>query len=281
MPSSDFIRPIEAVRMLVRARDPADPWLSGILFPDWYCETSVAQMAANSLCSGVERGDIRLRGELDGQVGEIDPIWSKRGKLDVLNETLTIDANTWANVLDGGANRVYREVSCHMGDVEEIISYLREKGHWDGPLTFFRFRFLQKLDVIAVDRGVAKLREMMAEAKNEAYYPTDPAQPPTVEQESPPDEIEATKSTGQKSNAGRARVHDRDEAIGFAKQLWEENGDPKQGQNAKKDWRSDYDIAECVVEHLGKHDKEQGPPEVSTVSKWLRPVLRELRARQA
>jgi hypothetical protein len=267
MPSGDFIRLIEAVRLLARARDPTDPWLTGILFPDWYGETSVAKRAAEILCYGVQRRHVRLRGELDRQMGDIDPVWN--GKLDVLNGTY----------LDGDANRVYREVSCDKGDVEEIISYLREGGNWDGPLLFFRKRF-QKLDVIAVRQRLAEF-DKWAEAKNDAFYPTDPARPPTVEQDSAPDEIKATKSTSQKSNAGRARVHDRDEAIGFAKQLWEENGDPRQVQNAKKDWRSDYDIAEWVVEHLRKHDKEQEPPEVSTVSKWLRPVLSELRARQA
>jgi hypothetical protein len=123
---------------------------------------------------------------------------------------------------------------------------------------------------------MAELHAMVAEAKNGTCYTTQPALPRTVEQASP----SPAKSTRQKSTAGRARVHDRDEAIAFAKKLLADRGDPKQALNATTGWRSDTDIARHVADHLEKHDKEQAPPEVSTVSKWLRPVLGEYRAQQ-
>jgi hypothetical protein len=71
--------------------------------------------------------------------------------------------------------------------------------------------------------------------------------------------------------------HDWEEGIAYAKGLWEDRGDPKRPENAMGGWRSDRDVAVLVLAHLENHDKGHPPPDIKTVEKRLRPVLKQLR----
>jgi hypothetical protein len=84
-------------------------------------------------------------------------------------------------------------------------------------------------------------------------------------------------SVRRKKRAGRRDVHDWDEATLFLRQIWEERGDPDLLENRVKDWRSDSDIWEAVVGHLRQTNKNQEPPDVSTVRKKLSPEVGRLR----
>src|SRR6202043_3447559 len=67
---------------------------------------------------------VRLRGELNGHVGDIDEMWCYLGNLDVFDRTLTIPASESA--CPGAARRTYRNIVCHKADVERMVPRMRE-----------------------------------------------------------------------------------------------------------------------------------------------------------
>jgi hypothetical protein len=89
--------------------------------------------------------------------------------------------------------------------------------------------------------------------------------------------VDEPKSLARRNRAGRSATHDWEEATLFFRQQWERRGDPRLPGNKVKGWKSDSDIGKLVRNHLEKHDKEQEPPDFSTVMKHLRSLLRRIR----
>jgi hypothetical protein len=155
--SDDFepIAPAEAVRALVRVRYPEASWVDEItsywfrrqwvgddrmtpdhsaprdplnlytpdpLHPDptQISERAAVKAAIEYLRADVNAGSVRLRGELNGRVGDIDEMWCCLGNLDVFDRTLTISASAHP----GAA--IYRNIVCHKADVERITPRMQE-----------------------------------------------------------------------------------------------------------------------------------------------------------
>jgi hypothetical protein len=89
----------------------------------------------------------------------------------------------------------------------------------------------------------------------------------------PPSATEIRKE----SNAGAPPQYDWDEASQYIEKLWEDLGDPRDPLNAKDGWKSDYDIARSVVDHLEELYPDQEPPLAKTVADKLRPKIKRLR----
>jgi hypothetical protein len=81
----------------------------------------------------------------------------------------------------------------------------------------------------------------------------------------------------KESNAGAPPQYDWDEASQYIEKLWENLGDPRDPLNAKDGWKSDYDIARSVVDHLEELYPDQEPPPAKTVADKLRPKIKRLR----
>ena len=147
--SDDFepIAPAEAVRALVRVRYPEDSWVDEItsywfrghwvgddqiapddshtrgplhLDPTQISERAAVKAAIKYLRADVNAGSVRLRGELNGRVGDIDEIWCCLGNLNIFDRTLTISASAHP----GAA--IYRNIVCHKADVERITPRMQE-----------------------------------------------------------------------------------------------------------------------------------------------------------
>jgi hypothetical protein len=148
----EYIAPAEAVRALVRVRYPEDPWVdeitsywfrhhwvgplpdrgvrdAGPLDPLCFDPTQISAKAAvkaavRYLLADVNAGSVRLRGELNGHVGDIDEMWCFLGDLDVFDRTLAISAS--ASAYSGAGRRTYQNIVCYKVDVERIIPRMRE-----------------------------------------------------------------------------------------------------------------------------------------------------------
>jgi hypothetical protein len=143
----EYIAPAEAVRALVRVRYP-DPWVEeitsywfrhhwvgplpdrgvreaglGTLDPLYFDPTQISAKAAVNaavkyLLADVSAGSVRLRGELNGRVRNIDEVCCHLGEFDIFDGTLTIPGGT--------ARLIYRYVACHKPDVEQITPRMRD-----------------------------------------------------------------------------------------------------------------------------------------------------------
>jgi hypothetical protein len=81
------------------------------------------------------------------------------------------------------------------------------------------------------------------------------------------------------AKAGRREEHEWVEAKQYLEKIWDERGDPANEQNQVEGWRSDTNVANAVLDHLGKHAKSS--PDFGTVRNKIRPWLKDLRARVA
>jgi hypothetical protein len=88
----------------------------------------------------------------------------------------------------------------------------------------------------------------------------------------PPSITKMLQPPSEKRRRGRKPTHDWEEAGLFFEQEWDKRGDPADEQNKGDGWKSDSDVARHVLEHLTRLPSPT-EPDLSTVRKWLRPVL--------
>jgi hypothetical protein len=131
---------------------------------------------------------------------------------------------------------------------------------------FCGWLFVRQTDLAQFIESIQPLKDSAASATAFNKQETPRPLPPVITKMlQPPSELV------QKRRRGRNPKHDWEEAGLFFEQEWDKRGDPADEQNKERGWESDSDVARLIQKHLKRLASAE--PDLSTVRKWLRPVL--------